>query len=54
MCSYGLDKDEIADVMERLELESNCEGDFSEQVFLAGAKEYIKRLRKAGADIPKN
>lgn len=50
---YILNEDEIADILEDLEFESHCEGDFSEQVFLDGAKLYLKRLRKKGAYIPK-
>ena len=52
MGTYGLNKEEIADIFERLEFESHCEGDFTEQEFLKGAKEYIERLRVQGANIP--
>ncbi len=53
MGTYKLDKNEIADVFEAQGVESYCEGDFAERTFIAGAKEYIKRLRREGADIPK-
>lgn len=50
---YNLDADEIADAMETVELEKHCAGDFSEKTFIAGTKEYLKRLKKQGAYIPK-
>lgn len=53
MGTYNLCSDEIADAMERVKLDSALEGDYTEADFVAGAKEYIKRLRKEGADIPK-
>lgn len=52
--TYNLSEEEIADIFEDLEFESHCEGDFSEEIFINGAKEYLKRLRKQGAHIPKN
>ncbi len=48
---YGLDESEIADIFEKLDFESYCEGDFYEETFILGAIEYIKRLRKIGAFI---
>ena len=53
MGTYGLNGEEIADIFEKLEFEMNCEGDFSEKDFIAGAREYLKRLREEGAFIPK-
>ncbi len=53
MGTYGLNEEEIADAMERADVEQYCEGDFTEEVFLGGAKEYLKRLRKQGANINK-
>lgn len=53
MGTYSLSYDEIADAMEKAEVESHCEGDFSEKEFIKGAKEYIRRLREEGAWIPK-
>lgn len=47
------DFNEIADAMESSELDNNIEGDYTELEFIKGAKEYIKRLRQEGADIPK-
>jgi len=49
---YKLDEQEIADVFESVEFESKCEGDFTEQTFLDGAREYLRRLREEGAYIP--
>jgi len=51
MCSYGLNAEEIADAMEKGEVESHCEGDFYEETFILGAIEYLRRLRKLGAFI---
>ncbi len=53
MGNYNLNKNEIADVFEEQGIESYCQGDFTERTFISGAKEFIKRLRKQGADIPK-
>ena len=47
------DKNEIADAFEKADVDGNIEGDYTEKTFIAGAKEYIKRLRKEGASIPK-
>lgn len=52
MGTYGLDAQEIADVFEQVEFESHCEGDFDEETFIDGAKEYIDRLNERGAGIP--
>jgi len=51
MGTYGLSAEEIADVMEDRELEWCLGGDFHEEEFLIGAKEYINRLRRNGAFI---
>ena len=51
MGTYGLNEEEIADVFEELEFESNCEGDFYEETFILGAILYLKRLKKQGAFI---
>ncbi len=51
MGTYGLNEEEIADVFEKLEFESHCEGDFYEETFILGAVEYLKRLREQGAFI---
>ena len=51
MGTYGLNKSEIADVFEKFEIESHCEGDFDVETFILGAIEYIKRLKKKGAFI---
>lgn len=53
MGTYNLNTDEIADVFEKLEIESHLEGDFSERDFVAAAKLYVERLRLEGAHIPK-
>ena len=53
MGTYNLNKEEIANILDDLAFESYCQGDFTEQVVIDGAKEYIKRLRKEGAYIPK-
>ena len=53
MGGYILCDSEIADVFESIDFESHCEGDFSEEEFIKGAKEYLERLRERGADIPK-
>jgi hypothetical protein len=53
MGTYNLNEEEIADIFENLEFDVHCEGDFTEEVFIKGAKEYMKRLRKQGASIPK-
>lgn len=53
MGTYGLNAEEIADAMEMVEVESRCEGDFTEEVFIQGAKIYVERLRKMGAYINK-
>ena len=51
--TYNLNWEEVADAMEEVDVESRCEGDFSEETFMKGAKEYLRRLRKQGAYIPK-
>jgi hypothetical protein len=51
--TYNLNYEEIADAMENVDVDSRCEGDYNETDFIKGAKEYIKRLRKQGAYIPK-
>ena len=51
MGTYGLNEEEIADIFEKLEFESHCEGDFHFETFILGAIEYVKRLKKKGAYI---
>jgi predicted cupin superfamily sugar epimerase len=51
MGTYGLNAEEIADAMEKAEVESHCEGDFYEETFIEGAKIYVDRLRERGAYI---
>ena len=51
MGTYQLDAEEVADAIEKAEVESHCEGDFYEETFIEGAKIYIERLRKLGAYI---
>ncbi len=51
MGTYGLNAEEVADAMEKADVESFCEGDFYEETFIEGAKIYIDRLRKKGAFI---
>ena len=53
MCSYINNFREIADAMESADLDGHIEGDFTEEEFIKGAKEYIRILRKEGASIPK-
>ncbi len=53
MGTYSLNAEEVADAMEEAKVESFCEGDFTERIFLEGAKKYVKLLRKQGAYIPK-
>lgn len=53
MGTYNFGEEEIADILENCEEEGKFDGDFSESVFIAGAKLFIKRLRKQGASIPK-
>jgi len=51
MGTYGLNADEIADIFEKLEFESYCEGDFYIETFILGAIKYLNRLKKKGAFI---
>jgi len=51
MGTYNLDEMDIAEIFEKLEFESNCEGDFYEETFIEGAKIYLDRLREEGAFI---
>jgi len=51
MGGYGLNAEEVADAMEKAEVESFCEGDFYMETFILGAIEYLKRLKKKGAYI---
>ena len=51
MGTYGLNEEEIADAMEKVELESHLEGDFYMETFILGAIEYLKRLKEKGAFI---
>jgi len=51
MGTYGLNAEEVADAMEKAEVESFCEGDFYMETFILGAIEYLKRLKKKGAYI---
>ena len=53
MGTYNLSPDEIAVAMENADVENECEGDFTEDEFVKGAKEYLRRLRKQGAKISK-
>lgn len=53
MGTYGLNAEEIADAMEAVEVDSRCEGDYTEKEFLLGASKYIARLRSYGASIRK-
>lgn len=46
-----LNEEEVADVFEKAEIESHCEGDFYAETFILGAIEYLKRLKKQGASI---
>jgi hypothetical protein len=50
---YNFNENEIADILENCEDEGKFDGDFSESIFIKGAKLFIKRLRKQGASIPK-
>jgi len=51
MGTYGLDESEIADILEELEFESHCKGDFWRETFILGSIEYLDRLVKKGAYI---
>ena len=53
MGTYNLDDVEIADAMEKVELDNACEGDYTEKDFISGAKIYLNRLRKRGMYLPK-
>lgn len=53
MGTYNLDEREIADAMEKADVDSSCEGDYTEEAFIKGAQIYINRLRRMGASIPK-
>lgn len=52
MGTYNLSPIEISDVFEKLQFESHCEGDFTERTFIRGARDYLNKLRRAGAEIP--
>ncbi len=52
MGAYNLSGEEIADIFEKLEFESHCEGDFSAETFLEGAKLYLESLKKQGMSLP--
>lgn len=51
MGTYGLNFEEVADAMEKADIDIHCEGDFYEETFILGAIEYIRRLRRKGASI---
>lgn len=51
MGTYNLNAEEIADILEKLEVETHCEGDFYEETFILGAIQYLKRLKMKGAYI---
>jgi len=51
MGTYICSAEEIAGIMEDLNLEGNIEGDFYEEEFIKGAEEYLHRLRLQGAFI---
>ena len=53
MGTYGLDKREIADILEDAEENGRFEGDFTEEIMIEGAKLFCRRLRRRGAYIPK-
>ncbi len=53
MGTYGISKEEIADLLEEAEENDKMQGDFTEEVMINGAKLFCKRLREKGADIPK-
>lgn len=53
MGTYGLNWEDIANELETQEFESYLEGEFTEEDFVTGAREYIKRLRDVGASIHK-
>ncbi len=48
---YKYDSEEIAEVMDNVNLESDFEGDFDEEDFVQGAKDYLNKLRRDGAYI---
>ncbi len=51
MGTYGLNEEEIADAMEKADVEQYCEGDFYQETFILGAIEYLNRLKEKGASI---
>jgi len=53
MGTYGLTAKDIQTIFEQLEFESHCEGDFSEENFIEGARLYLESLREIGMDCPR-
>ena len=53
MGTYNLSVNELLDVFEKLELESHCEGDFTEKDLITAVRYYCRVLRSRGAFIPK-
>ena len=51
MGTYNLSAEDIAEILCTSEECGNFEGDFTKKNFIAGAKLFIKKLRKQGAHI---
>ncbi len=53
MGTFNLSAEDISNILINVEDEGWFEGDFSEKEFMKGARQFIKELRKQGANIPK-